>query len=441
MISSKSPNVIYKNKYCLSLSSKRNKTIKEKQFKDIDNMIDYFKNDKKMAIGMFEYYMGHTRGEHNNLVLEDGRYATNEEIKNIKRNYQKYIVNSNLWKGILSFRREYLDENIDIRTLELKLAKEILPQFFKYCGFKNVKNMSYCFSVHQNRIHQPHIHFAFIEKNPNYILNNKLTYRTKGKITISEQRYLKRIVCLAIEKEKYYTPLLKKTNEDIDSLKKYFNKNDKNCILNNINDIYLEEDIVSLGQMLNRYRNIKNMKSTRAKYNSICNDELGREIKKKVKNIKKEIFSNKDSILFKLENSINKDLKELNFYFNELNKNNNVKEHINSNKLVESKKKYINNYIYNAIINHSIGLYKDLFNKNKDNITLEEVICEVTNTFFIGEKDYKNIRKEILKNNFCNVDYKDKFKNTYNFEKALKNIRYEMEVAAKEFSKLFEFNR
>ena len=228
-MSKKSPNVIFKSQYCLALKSRDNKlqslNYKDDRLKDVDDMINYFSNEKKRTIGMFEYYMGHTRNENYNLVMENGEYATKQDINRIKDDYKKYIENSNLWKGILSFKKEYLDENIDIKTLEQKIAKEVMPQFLKYCGFKDIKNMSYVFSVHTNRKHQPHIHFAFIEKKPNYkYCDKKVNYRRKGKITLDEQRYLKRLVELVIEREKYYTPLLKKTNEDIDYLKSYFKK-------------------------------------------------------------------------------------------------------------------------------------------------------------------------------------------------------------------------
>ena len=176
-MSKKSPNVVFKSKYCLALNSRDNKNqslnYKEDRLKDVDDMVDYFSNEKKKTVGMFEYYMGHTRKENYNLILEDGSYATKKNIDRIKTDYKKYIENSNLWKGILSFKREYLDENIDIKTLEQKIAKEVMPQFLKYCGFKDMKNMSYVFSIHTNRKHQPHIHFAFIEEKVKLLLMNK----------------------------------------------------------------------------------------------------------------------------------------------------------------------------------------------------------------------------------------------------------------------------
>lgn len=51
---------------------------------------------------------------------------------------------------------------------------------------------------------------------------------------------------LAIEREKYYTPLLIKTNEDIDYLKSYFDPKEKNFALKNVNEILVEEKILKL---------------------------------------------------------------------------------------------------------------------------------------------------------------------------------------------------
>ena len=102
--------------------------------------------------------------------------------------------------------------------------------------------------------------FCFYWKKPNYLYcDNKVNYRRKGKISLDEQRYLKRLVELVIEREKYYTPLLKKTNEDIDYLKSYFNPNDRNFALKNINELYVEEDILKLGvnDTIRMYKNGK----------------------------------------------------------------------------------------------------------------------------------------------------------------------------------------
>lgn len=447
----KSPKVVFKSKYCLALNSRDNKNkssnYKEDRLKDVDDMVDYFSNEKKKTVGMFEYYMGHTRKENYNLILEDGSNATKKDIARIKTEYKKYIENSNLWKGILSFKREYLDENIDIKTLEQKIANEVIPQFLTYCGFKDIKNMSYVFSIHTNRKHQPHIHFAFIEKKPNFICaNNKLGYRRKGKISIDEQNYLKRLVELAIEREKYYTPLLKKTNEDIDYLKSYFNPKERNFTLRNVNEIYIEEDILKLGELIKQYREQNNQTSKKVKYNSIKNNELGKEIKSLTKEIKKYLFNDNTSILYASRKDINKDLENLNNYFDELNKNNNIEELTSDNSIVNKKEEYIDNYIYNSIVNHSLYKYEhiSMIVKNKNNIdkiTIDDLIQEVAYQNSKRNKyNDKQRRKLVLDNYFKGNSSISKFPSKHQLEKALKNINYEMEKASQEFSKLFNYD-
>ena len=450
-MSKKSPNVVFKSKYCLALNSRDNKNqslnYKEDRLRDVDDMVDYFSNEKKKTVGMFEYYMGHTRKENYNLILEDGSYATKKDIARIKNDYKKYIENSNLWKGILSFKREYLDENIDIKTLEQKIAKEVMPQFLKYCGFKDIENMSYVFSIHTNRKHQPHIHFAFIEKKPNYLYcDKKINYRRKGKITLDEQRYLKRLVDLVIQREKYYTPLLKKTNEDIDYLKSYFNPKERNFTLRNINEIYIEEDILKLGELIKKYREQNSQNSKKIKYNSIKNNELGREIRLLTKEIKKYLFNDETSILYASRKDINKDLEKLNDYFDELNRNNNIEELTANNSIVNKKEEYIDNYIYNSIVNHSLYRYEHISmivkNKNSvDKITIEDLIQEVAYQNSKRNKyNDKQRRKLVLDNYFKGNGNVSKFPSKHQMEKALKNINYEMDKASQEFSKLFNYD-
>lgn len=450
LMSKKSPNVIFKSRYCLALNSIDNKlqskNYKQDRLKDVDDMIDYFSNDKKKIVGMFEYYMGHTRDENVNLVLEDGRYATKDEVRKLKSNYKKYIENSNLWKGILSFKPEYINENISIKKLEEVMAKEIMPNFLKYCGFKNVKNMSYVFSIHTNKKH-PHIHFAFIEKKANYTYcDGKVNYRRKCKISLDEQRYLKRLVELAIEREKYYTPLLMKINKDIDYLKSYFNPNEKNFALRNVSEIYVEEDILKLGELIKKYRERNNQKSKRVKYNSIKNAELGKEIKTLTKRIKSYLFNDETSILYASRKDINKDLAELNDYFDTLNKNNNIKDLVADNSIVDKKEEYIDNYIYNSIVNHSLYKYNhiSMYVKNKynaDKITIDDLIQEIAHQNSKKDKyNDKQRRRIILDNYFKGSGNIAKFPSKHKMEKALKNINYEMEKASQEFSKLFNYD-
>ena len=449
----KSPNVIFKSKYCLALNSRDNNmnnsmNYQKNRLNDIDKMIDYFSNEKKKVVGMFEYFMGHTRNENINLVLENGNYATKEDIKKLKTNYKKYIENSNLWKCILSFNSEYLYNNIDIKTFEQKLAKEIIPQFLKYCGFKDIKNMSYVFSIHTNKTH-PHIHFAFIEKKPNYLYcDKKVNYRRKGKITIDEQRYLKRLVELVIEREKYYTPQLKKTNEDIDYLKSYFNIKDKNFVLKNVDEIFIEEKILKLGELLKEYRQINSQNSNGIKYNSIKNDDIGRKIKVLTKEIKKYLFNDENSSLYSMKKNIDEDIKKLNNYFVLLNENNNIDDNNFKNAITENKIKYIDNYIYNSIVNYALYKYEKISlivkkNTNKEEISIEDLIQEIVylNHKYKGNNSDKQIRKEVLENYFKGSTNATKFPNKYMLEKAIKNINYEMDRATEEFNKLFDYEK
>ena len=451
-MSKKSPNVIFKSKYCLALSSIDNKNkssnYKEDRLKDVDDMVDYFSNVKKKVVGMFEYYMGHTRGESVNLILENGNYATKQDVKKIKNDYKKYIEKSNLWKGIISFKPEYISENISIKDLEQKMAKEIMPQFLKYCGFKDIKNMSYVFSIHTNKKH-PHIHIAFIEKKPNYLYcDNKVNYRRKGKITIDEQRYLKRLIELTIEREKYYTPMLKKTNEDIDYLKSYFDPNEKNFILKNVNGIFVEEKILKLGELLKEYRTLNNQTSKKIKYNSIKNSDLGKEIKRLTKDIKKYLFNDETSILYSSKKDIEKDLELLNQYFEKLDNDNNIKSNISENTIVSKKGEYIDNYIYNSIVNHSLYKYEKVSmvvksKTNSDKITIEDLIQEIAyqNNLKETKLNDKQRRKKVLDNYFKNGNTINMFPSKYKMEKAIKNINYEMEKASQEFSKLFSYEK
>ena len=57
-------------------------------------MFEYFSDEEKRAINLFDYYTGKINKKENvNLVLEDGKYATEEEIEKRKKQYRKYIQN------------------------------------------------------------------------------------------------------------------------------------------------------------------------------------------------------------------------------------------------------------------------------------------------------------------------------------------------------------
>lgn len=396
--------------------------------KKIARKFDYFSNEDKRVMNLFNYYTGElNKNERMNLVVEDGSYATKEEIEKRKKRFVKYAENSNLWQCVISFNNDYLNENISLQDLEQELIKNVLPRFFKKMGFKDKKNMAYNLSFHTDTDNL-HAHVSFIEKKPNYILsNNKLSYRRKGKLTQEEINFMKNEVVFAVERKKYLNPMITITNDEIDKLKKHFNPKEKNFILYDKKDILLEDDILTLGKLLYDERNNN---SKRIKFNSIKD----KEIKDLTKRIKKYLFCSKSEFYDDYKNFI-ESINSINEYLYKVNEDNNVSK-INVDKtLTESKENYIDNYIYNAIVNHAVYTFKTNSKKyktlNPDDILREIILKEY--------KKNKNQNKyTILSNYLTNTVPKLKYQNKYKIINAVKSINAEMEEAQKEFSKLFQ---
>ena len=426
-----SPKVIFNCKFTHAFN-RREENYTAKQIeglkKKIARKFDYFSNEDKRVMNLFDYYTGElNKNERMNLVIEDGSYATKEEIEKRKKRFVKYAENSNLWQCVISFNNDYLNENISLQDLEQELIKNVLPRFFKKMGFKDKKNMAYNLSFHTDTDNL-HAHVSFIEKKPNYILsNNKLGYRRKGKLTQEEINFMKNEVVFAVERKKYLNPMITITNDDIDKLKKYFNPKEKNFILYDKKDILLEDDILALGKLLYDERNNN---SKRIKFNSIKD----KEIKDLTKRIKKYLFCSKSEFYDDYKNFI-ESINSINEYLYKVNEDNNVSK-INVDKtLTEGKENYIDNYIYNAIVNHAVYTFKTNSKKyktlNPDDILREIILKEY--------KKNKNQNKyTILSNYLTNTVPKLKYQNKYKIINAVKSINAEMEEAQKEFSKLFQ---
>ena len=429
MTKKKSPKVVFNSLYTLGLNNVDNKfSNKKKSIKRVLGMYDYYTNEEKRAMSMYDYYTGKLTKENTvNLVLENGKYATADEVERRKKRAIKYLENSNLWQGVLSFNNDYLTQNIDIHKLEKELVTSILPMFFKKCGFKDTNKMFYQLALHTDTDNL-HFHFSFMEKEPNYLYSkNKVGYRRSGNLKQSEIDFLKAQVVHAIEKEKIYTPLLKETNKEIDKLKKYFNPKEKNFLLYDKKDLLLEEKILTLGQKLYFYREGSLGK---IKYGSIKD----KEIQALTREIKNYIFS-KDNKDFKREYANFKiSLNNINSYFYKIYKDNNIKNIGVDTSLIDSKNKYVDNYIYNAIVNNALYNYensKKKFNKISENDLIQEIILK----HYLKNK--KQNKYDILKNYLSKSTARQRFKNKYEIENAIRNINYEMEEATKEFSKLF----
>ena len=426
-----SPKVIFNCKFTHAFN-RREENYTAKQIeglkKKIARKFDYFSNEDKRVMNLFDYYTGElNKNERMNLVIEDGSYATKEEIERRKKRFVKYAENSNLWQCVISFNNDYLNEYISLQDLEQELIKNVLPRFFKKMGFKDKKNMAYNLSFHTDTDNL-HAHVSFIEKKPNYILsNNKLGYRRKGKLTQEEINFMKNEVVFSVERKKYLNPMITITNDEIDKLKKHFNPKEKNCILYDKKDILLEDDILTLGKLLYDERN-NNAK--RIKFNSIKN----KEIKDLTKQIKKYLFYSKSEFYDDYKNFI-ESINSINEYLYKVNEDNNISK-INVDKtLTECKENYIDNYIYNAIVNHADYMFKSNSKKykalNPDDILREIILKEY-------KKNKNQNRYTILSNYLSNTVPKLKYQNKYKIINAVKSINAEMEEAQKEFSKLFQ---
>lgn len=428
----KSPKVIFNSIFTLALNNHDSKYKNHsKSIKRVQKMYDYYTNEEKRAMSMYDYYTGKLTKENTmNLIKEDGTFATEKEVEKRKKLAVKYLENSNLWQGVLSFNNDYINENIDIHKLEKELATNILPKFFKRCGFKDTNKMFYQLALHTDTDNL-HFHFSFMEKEPNYIYHkNKIGYRRSGELSQNEIDFLKSQVVHTIEKEKIYTPLLKETNKEIEELKKYFSPKEKNYLLRDKKDLILEEKILRLGQLLykERYDN-----DSKIKYGSI----KSKEIINLTKDIKNYLFS-KNNDNFKLEyKNFKESLNKINNYFYKINEDNNIKNIVVDTALINSKDKYMNNYIYNAIVNYANYNYKKE-SKNITKIKENDIIQEIILKHYLDNK--KQTRKNILKTYFTNTNSNQKFRNKQEIENAIKSINDEMDEAQKEFSKLFNSN-
>ncbi len=422
------PKVIVRTNYKLAINNPdRVKKNIDKDKKYNEHIIDYFSDDKKRALNLVDYFTGKiNKHDDINLVMENGKKAAPEEKTRIKKYISKQFNNSNLWQIVLSFDKKYIDSNISYDDLETKLAKEILPKVFKKMGFEDAKKMFYVFSLHTNTKH-PHFHIAFMERCPNTrAKDGKLKYRRQAKIPQNVINFLKQETCLSIERNSKFKPMSININKDIEEFKKYFDSNSYNFILKNKNNIILEEKILTLGKML--YENEYGMRA-KIKYNSINEDE----IKKLTKEIKNDLFKIDFNLKISKKN-FNDSIKMLNNYITDLGKNNKIKSSNLNFSYTEMKKKYLDNYILNAIVNSTQKYYSGQIKQLK--INGNDIFKEIILNNYKQNKKYskKDIIRTALSSNNKN------YKNIYNIQKAIKNINYEMEEASQEFSKLFNYD-
>lgn len=311
--------------------------------------------------------------------------------KNVKKKSKKigaklFDINTSDYKKLTSNKR------VEIIQLFDKLDEKILKKF--------------------NGIHR------------NYLMK-EVAYKTNVRLMTVVIKQNELIINFDKSAKDYDTKNLLK---EIEEIKKYFNPNEKNFLLKDKEDLILEENILRLGKLLyeKRFNN-----TNRIKFNSIKEQE----IKDLTKNIKKYIFSKKNVEFQNEYKNFKKCLSEINKYFEKISKDNNVKNKKTDTTLIDSKQEYLDNYVFNAIVNHANYYYKS---KKKNHINEDKIIEEIILNDYLKNK--KKSRFNILKNYLSNSNPKSKFKNRYQVENAIRKINDEMEDAQKEFSKLFQNN-
>lgn len=404
--------------------------------KDSISLFDYFMGDKKSEITMKENQM--KREEM--AMLKDGSFLLDKQVPYLSKKWCNYVEDSNIQLTVLSFNRKYIDNNINVKELQKKIATDVIPKFLSKCGYVDPKkNLEWCVALHSDREDNYHFHIAWIEKNKCYRnQNNTLSHRIKLTLSDEEINFLKRQSTLAIERKRLYTPALIKLEKDFGELKSFFDPTDKNFTLKNINDINLEDKIIKLGFLLNQVRDTN---KKYIKFNSLPKDEIGDAIRKLTKDIKKEIFKNK--IIKDSKEEIYKSIEKINNILLDIDKRNNISnigfETALENKMIQDKLEKNENYIFNAIANHA--LYN--FNSNnkrikKNNFVIEDIINQIAYDNYVSDfnedktKRIKVYKIKILKNYFSNYTYKNKI------EKAFTRLNYEQDQAAEKFYEMFE---
>lgn len=416
---------------------------------------DYSRDENKAHSSMIGYFMGEKKSDdimmQNKMrreemaMLKDGTFIKDNMVENMKKDWSKYLENSNTQLAVLSLYQDYVDENINVKDLQKEVATSILPKLFKYCGYENPKeNLEWIVSLHTDRENNYHFHIAWVEKNKSYrYRNNKLGFKRKLKLSDKENNFMKRQVSLAIERGKLYRPAIIKINEDIEHLQKYFNPKDQNFTLKNINDLDLEEEITRLGFLLSE---IRNTNKKYIKYNSLPRNQIGNEIRTLINDIKSKLFNSSNELKVSKE-EINKSIEKLNEIFLDIDKRNNISnvgfESAFDNKMIKEKLEKSDNYILNAIVNHALYSYdyKKKSNKKTDKISLNDVISEVAiNIYYkngnLYNKNRKKYRLRLLENYFIYGEYR----NHDMLSNALRRLSKDSDKAAEQFYEMLSSN-
>lgn len=405
----------------------------------------YSRNEEKANItlekcnnsNLFDYMMGGKKDisvmEINSMKREQmmmdkfGNFITDNEANKKNFYWSKLFDKSNIHLSVLSFNKDYVDENIGIDNLQKEITTKIMPMFLKQCGYQDpYKTMDWVVALHKafDR-NNYHFHIGFIEKKESYLgTDNKLHFKQRLNLNDKEMNFIKRQSILSIERAKVFTPELIKLNKSFEEFKKYFNPKEKSFSLRNIKDIDLEYKILRLGYLLNQFREHNPKK---IKYNSLPKNGIGKEIRLLTKDIKRDLFNNKDIQLSQHE--INKHIEEINNIFLKIDKDNLISnigfENAKDSKLIKDKLQKYDNYVLNAIVNNALYVFNNRFS-DKLYITINDLLDEAVLLVYLNQKENK--KNHILKNSFNN-----NYQNKKALYKAFNRLKYQQDKVAEQF--------
>lgn len=406
----------------------------------------YSRNEEKANItlekcnssNLFDYMMGGKKDisvmEINSMKREQmmmdkfGNFITDSEANKKNFYWSKLFDKSNIHLSVLSFNKDYVDENIGIDNLQKEITTKIMPMFLKQCGYQDpYKTMDWVVALHKafDR-NNYHFHIGFIEKKESYLgTDNKLHFKQRLNLNDKEMNFIKRQSILAIKRAKVFTPELIKLNKSFEEFKKYFNPKEKSFSLRNIKDIDLEYKILRLGYLLNQFRENN---SKKVKYNSLPKNGIGKEIRLLTKDIKKDLFNNKDIQLSQHE--INKHIEKINNIFLKIDKDNLISnmgfENAKDSKIIKDKLEKYDNYVLNAIVNNALYVFNNRFS-DKTNITINDLLDEAVLLVYLNQKK-ENKKNHILKNSFNN-----NYQNKKALYKAFNRLKYQQDKVAEQF--------
>ena len=422
-------NYLFGNKGFMAYSRNEEKANITLEKCNSSNLFDYMMGGKK-DISIMEI---NTMKREQMMMDKFGNFVTDSEADKKNFYWSKLFNKSNIHLSVLSFNKDYVDENISIDNLQKEITTKIMPMFLKQCGYQNpYKIMDWIVALHKafDR-NNYHFHIGFIEKRESYLgTDNKLHFKQRLNLNDREMNFIKRQSILAIERAKVFTPELIKLNKSFEQFKKYFNPKEKSFSLRHIKNIDLEYKILRLGYLLNKFR--KN-NPKKIKYNSLPKNGIGKEIRLLTKDIKKELFNNKDIQLSKQK--INEHIEEINNIFLKIDKDNLISnigfENAKDSKLIKDKLEKYDNYVLNAIVNNSLYVYHNRFATNQ-NISLNDLLNEAILLVYLNEKKTNNENQYILKNSF---------QQSYPMKKAIyrsfKKLKYEQDKIAEQFYEMF----